>query len=89
MQSGSRGSKRTQTETPNSEPQQYSRNVIGTQGIWTGIFLLYSWGSLFGVPTSIFSGLLASFFLVVGIGGIYVEFTAAIGDYRGYIRFRV
>ena len=39
--------------TPNREPQEYSRKIIGnylTGSLCSIIFLLYSWGSLFGVP---------------------------------------
>ena len=39
--------------TPNREPQEYSRNLIEYEdpGRYIPIiFLLYSWGSLFGVP---------------------------------------
>ena len=39
--------------TPNWEPQEYSRNIMEYQdpGRYIHIiFLLYSWGSLFGVP---------------------------------------
>ena len=32
--------------TPNREPREYSRYIIG-------IYLLYSWGSLFGVPSRV------------------------------------
>ena len=40
-------------ETPNREPQEYSRNIMEYKdpGRYIPIiFLLYSWGSLFGVP---------------------------------------
>ena len=39
--------------TPNKEPQEYSRNLMEYKdpGRYIPIiFLLYSWGSLFGVP---------------------------------------
>ena len=39
--------------TPNREPQEYSRNIIGIYlplSFYSIIFLLCSWGSLFGVP---------------------------------------
>ena len=39
--------------TPNWEPQEYSRYIIGIYlpgSLYAIIFLLYSWGSLFGVP---------------------------------------
>ena len=39
--------------TPNREPQEYGRNLIEYNGPGRYIpiiFLLYSWGSLFGVP---------------------------------------
>ena len=39
--------------TPNREPQEYSRYIIGIYlpgSLCSIIFLLYSWGSLFGVP---------------------------------------
>ena len=42
--------------TPHREPQEYSRNiiVIYLQGCsYSIIFLLYSWGSLFGVPIEV------------------------------------
>ena len=43
----------TEMETPNREPQDYSRNRMEYKdpGRYIPIiFLLYSWGSLFGVP---------------------------------------
>ena len=42
--------------TPNREPQEYSRNIIGRYlpgSLYSIIFLLYSWGSLFGVPSRV------------------------------------
>ena len=42
--------------TPNMEPQDYSRNIIEYKdpGRYIPIiFLLYSWGSLFGVPIKV------------------------------------
>ena len=42
--------------TPNWEPQEYSRYIIGIYlpgSLYTIIFLLYSWGSLFGVPSRV------------------------------------
>ena len=39
--------------TPNREPQEYSKNLIEYKDpgrYIPTIFLLYSWGSLFGVP---------------------------------------
>ena len=39
--------------TTNREPQEYSRNIIGIYlpgSLYSFTFLLYSWGSLFGVP---------------------------------------
>ena len=39
--------------TPNREPQEYSRNIMGIYlpgSSYSIIFLLYSWGSLFGFP---------------------------------------
>ena len=42
--------------TPNREPQEYSRNLkeYKDPGRYIPmIFLLYSWGSLFGVPTKV------------------------------------
>ena len=39
--------------TPNREPQEYSRNIIGIYlpvSLYSIVFLLYSWRSLFGVP---------------------------------------
>ena len=38
---------------PNREPQEYSTNIIGIYlpgSLYSIIFLLHSWGSLFGVP---------------------------------------
>ena len=38
------------------EPQEYSRNMIGIYlpgSLYSIIFLLYSWGSLFGVPIEV------------------------------------
>ena len=40
--------------TPNREPQEYSRYIIGIYlpgSLYSIIFLVYSWGSLFGVPS--------------------------------------
>ena len=42
--------------TPNKEPQEYSRNIIEFQDLGKYIpiiFVLYSWGSLFGVPLKV------------------------------------
>ena len=42
--------------TPNREPQEYSRNIIGIHlpgSLYSIIFLLYSLGSLFGVPITV------------------------------------
>ena len=42
--------------TPNREPQEYSRNIMGIyllESLHSIIFLLYSWGSLFGVPSKV------------------------------------
>ena len=42
--------------TPNREPQEDSRNIIGIYlpgSLCFIIFLLYSWGSLFGVPSKV------------------------------------
>ena len=42
--------------TPNREPQDYSRNIMEYKdpGGYIPIkFLLYSWGSLFGVPSKV------------------------------------
>ena len=42
--------------TPNREPQEYSRYIIGMYlpgSLYSIIFLLYSWGSLFGVPSRV------------------------------------
>ena len=39
--------------TPKREPQEYSRNITGiylSGSLYSMIFLLYSWGSQFGVP---------------------------------------
>ena len=46
-------SKGTLLGTPNREPQEYSRYILGIYlpgSSYSIIFLLYSWGSLFGVP---------------------------------------
>ena len=43
-------------ETPNREPQEYSRNITecdDPSGYFPTIFLLYSWGYLFGVPNNV------------------------------------
>ena len=45
--------KRTLLGTPNREPQEYSRNRVGFYlpgYLYSTRFILYSWGSLFGVP---------------------------------------
>ena len=42
--------------TPNREPQEYSRNIMEYEdpGRYIPIiYLLYSWGSLFGVPSRV------------------------------------
>ena len=42
--------------TPNREPQEYSRNILEYKdpGRYIPIiYLLYSWGSLFGVPSRV------------------------------------
>ena len=42
--------------TPNRELQEYSRYIIGIYlpgSLYSIIFLLYSWGSLFGVPSRV------------------------------------
>ena len=42
--------------TPNREPQEYSRYIIGIYlpgSLYSIIFLLYSWGSRFGVPSRV------------------------------------
>ena len=42
--------------TPNREPQEYSRNIVvyKQSGRYIPIIsLLYSWGSLFGVPSKV------------------------------------
>ena len=42
--------------TPNREPQDYSRYIIGIYlagSFYSILFLLYSWGSLFGVPSRV------------------------------------
>ena len=49
-------SKRTLLGTPNREPQEYSRYIIGIYlpgSLYSIIFLLYSWGSRFGVPSRV------------------------------------
>ena len=48
--------KGTVMETPNREPQEYSKIIIEYKdpGKYIPIkFLLYSWGSLFGVPSKV------------------------------------
>ena len=42
--------------TPNREPQEYSRYITGIYlpgSLYSMIFLLYSWGSLSGVPSRV------------------------------------
>ena len=42
--------------TPNREPQEYSRNIMECKDpgrYIPSIYLLYSWGSLFGVPSRV------------------------------------
>ena len=42
--------------TPNREPQEYSRYIIGIylpEALYSIIFLLFSWASLFGVPSRV------------------------------------
>ena len=42
--------------TPNREAQEYTRYIIGIYlpgSLYSIIFLLYSWGSLFGVPSRV------------------------------------
>ena len=42
--------------TPNREPREYSRYIIGLYlpgSLYSIIFLLYSWGSLFGVSSRV------------------------------------
>ena len=42
--------------TPNREPQEYSRNILELYlpgSSYSIIFLLYSWGSLFGVSSKV------------------------------------
>ena len=42
--------------TPNREPQEYSRYIIGIYlpgSLYSIIFLPYSWGSLFGFPSRV------------------------------------
>ena len=49
-------SKGTLLGTPNREPQEYSRNIMEYKdpGRYIPIiYLLYSWGSLFGVPSRV------------------------------------
>ena len=48
--------KGTPLGTPNREPQEYSRNIVEYKdpGRYIPIiYLLYSWGSLFGVPSRV------------------------------------
>ena len=50
------GFKRTFMGTPNREAQEYSRNIIGLYipgSSYSIIFELYSWGSLFRVPSKV------------------------------------
>ena len=70
--------------TPKREPQEYSRNLIGIylRGSFYSIkFLLYSWGSLFGVPirvpliygdTAIVVVVVAVVVVVVVVGAVVV-----------------
>ena len=54
--SGAIDFKGTLLGTPNWEPQEYSRNIRGIYlpgSLYSIIFLLYSWGSLFGVPSRV------------------------------------
>ena len=49
-------SKGTLLGTPIREPQESSRNIVGIYlpgSLYSIIFLLYSWGSLFGVPSKV------------------------------------
>ena len=42
--------------TPNREPQEHSRNIMGIHlpgSLCSIMFLLYSWGSLFEVPIKV------------------------------------
>ena len=51
-----RVNKGTLLGTPNREPQEYSRNIMEYEdpGRYIPIiYLLYSWGSLFGVPSRV------------------------------------
>ena len=51
-----RFNKGTLLGTPNREPQEYSRNIMEYKDPGTYIpiiCLLYSWGSLFGVPSRV------------------------------------
>ena len=71
--SGFRVYRGTLLGTPNWEPQEYSRYIIGIYlpgSLYTSIFLLYSWGSLFGVPSRVPLGfrVLGSGFRVQGLG---------------------
>ena len=48
--------KRVPMGTPNREPQEYSRNTIEYKDpskYIPVVFQLYSWGSLFGVPSKV------------------------------------
>ena len=54
--SAGRLSKGTLLGTPNREPQEYSRNIMEYKdpGRYVPIiYLLYSWGYLFGVPSRV------------------------------------
>ena len=53
---GSLSNKGTLLGPPNREPQEYSRYIIGIYlpgSFYSIIFLLYSWGSLSGVPSRV------------------------------------
>ena len=50
------GNKGTLLGTPNREAQEYSRYRIGIYlpgSLYSIMFLLYCWGSLFGVPSRV------------------------------------
>ena len=76
--------------TPNRELQEYSRNIIEYEdhGRYIHIIvLLYSWGSLFGVPIKV---PLYGFFITVlgnyslGIQGLRIESLGVRGNELGF-----
>ena len=54
--SGFKTFKGTLLGTPNREPQEYSKHIVGIYlpgSLYSIIFLPYSWGSPFGVPSRV------------------------------------